>query len=166
MVFCCVFFFNGLSTTRNYPYVHTLSLHCALPFSSLGAAPVYVLGTRKESTQNVMLAFAAGVMLAATFFSLLLPALDRAEAGLGSRGLAATGVIAALLTGALVMHLAHQLAPHEHFGPKGRENADLARLKRVWLFVIAIALHNFPEGLAVGIAAGRDRKSTRLNSSP
>src|SRR3546814_10981030 len=96
MVFCCVFFFNGLSTTRNYPYVHTLSLHCALPFSSLGAAPVYVLGTRKESTQNVMLAFAAGVMLAATFFSLLLPALDRAEAGLGSRGLAATGVIAAL----------------------------------------------------------------------
>jgi hypothetical protein len=52
------------------------------------------------------------------------------------------------------MHLAHQYAPHEHFGPKGRENADASRLRRVWLFVIAIALHNFPEGLAVGVAAG------------
>lgn len=139
-----------------HPFVTgvSASLLAGLVLTSLGAVPVYVLGNVRESTQNVMLAFAAGVMLAATFFSLLLPALDRAETGLGSRGLAAGGVIVALLVGALVMHLAHTLAPHEHFGPKGRENADLTRLKRVWLFVIAIALHNFPEGLAVGIAAG------------
>lgn len=140
----------------SHPFVTgvSASLLAGLVLTSLGALPVYVLGGLKDSTQNVMLAFAAGVMLAATFFSLLLPALDRAEAWLGSRGSAAAGVIVALLIGALAMHLAHRLAPHEHFGPKGRENADLTRLRRVWLFVIAIALHNFPEGLAVGIAAG------------
>lgn len=130
------------------------SILAGLVLTSLGALPVFVLGTLRETTQNVMLAFAAGVMLAATFFSLLLPALDEAESGVGSRGFAVSGVIVALLFGALVMHLAHQYAPHEHFGPKGRENADASRLRRVWLFVIAIALHNFPEGLAVGVAAG------------
>lgn len=139
-----------------HPFVTgvSASLLAGLVLTSLGAAPVYVLGTLRETTQNVMLAFAAGVMLAATFFSLLLPALDEAETGLGSRYGAAAGVIVALLLGALAMHFAHHLVPHEHFGPKGRENADKTKLRRVWLFVIAIALHNFPEGLAVGIAAG------------
>lgn len=122
--------------------------------TTLGAVPVFVLRELQPRTQNVMLAFAAGVMLAATFFSLLLPALEEAELGLGNRSGAALGVIVALLIGAITMHLAHRAAPHEHFGPKGRENADASRLARVWLFVIAIALHNFPEGLAVGIAAG------------
>lgn len=121
--------------------------------TTLGAVPVFFLRTMRDATQNLMLAFAAGVMLAATFFSLLLPALDQAEAGLGSRSHAAFAVIAALLTGAVIMHLAHRYAPHEHFGEKGREGIDAGRLARVWLFVIAIALHNFPEGLAVGIGA-------------
>ena len=121
--------------------------------TTLGAVPVLFLASMKENTRNLLLAFAAGIMLAATFFSLLLPALDHAAQSLGNASSAALGVIAALLTGAVVMHLAHSLAPHEHFGMKGREGADASRLARVWLFVIAIALHNFPEGLAVGIGA-------------
>ena len=127
--------------------------------TTLGAAPVLFLGNMKDSTRNLMLAFAAGIMLAATFFSLLLPALDHATTALQDQSSAAIGVIAALLVGALTMHLAHSMAPHEHFGMKGREGADASRLARVWLFVIAIALHNFPEGLAVGMqcAFARDR---------
>lgn len=129
--------------------------------TTLGAAPVLFLGNMKDSTRNLMLAFAAGIMLAATFFSLLLPALDQAEKTL-SPSHAALGVIVALLVGALTMHLAHNLAPHEHFGMKGREGADASRLARVWLFVIAIALHNFPEGLAVGIGAASGDLSSGL----
>ena len=130
-----------------HPFVTgvSASLLAGLVLTSLGAAPVYVLGSLRETTQNAMLAFAAGVMLAATFFSLLLPALDRAEAGLGSRGLAAGGVIVALLIGALVMHLAHHLAPHEHFGPKGRENADLT---------ISIAVMNAWNRMAISFRQG------------
>ncbi|MBP7064885.1 ZIP family metal transporter [Ferrovibrio sp.] len=133
------------------------SIFAGVVLTGLGAAPVFVLQTIRPGLQNAMLAFAAGVMLAATFFSLLLPALDAAEAGLGNRYGAAGGVILALLIGASLMHLAHAFAPHEHFH-KGRENADATRLARIWLFVMAIALHNFPEGLAVGLAnASGDR---------
>jgi ZIP family zinc transporter len=121
--------------------------------TAMGAMPVFFLRTMRDTTQNLMLAFAAGVMLAATFFSLLLPALEQAGHGGLGRSPAAIGVIAALLIGAITMHVAHRFAPHEHFGAKGRENADASRLARVWLFVIAIGLHNFPEGLAVGIGA-------------
>lgn len=144
------------SLASQYPFAFGVASSVVAGFvlTSLGATPVFVVRDLKPTTQNIMLAFAAGVMLAATFFSLLLPALDRAEVGFGSRGYAASAVIVALLFGALAMHVAHGLAPHEHFGPKGRENTDHSRLARVWLFVIAIALHNFPEGLAVGIAAG------------
>jgi ZIP family zinc transporter len=129
--------------------------------TTLGAAPVLFMGNMKDSTRNLLLAFAAGIMLAATFFSLLLPALDQAGKTL-SPSSAALGVIVALLIGALTMHLAHSLAPHEHFGMKGREGADASRLARVWLFVIAIALHNFPEGLAVGIGAASGDLSSGL----
>ncbi len=127
------------------------SLFAGVVMTGLGAAPVFVLRGIRPAAQNAMLAFAAGVMLAATFFSLLLPALEAAEAGLGSRTGAASAVILALLIGALLMHLGHSLVPHEHF-LKGRENADRIRLARIWLFVAAIAIHNFPEGLAVGLA--------------
>lgn len=128
------------------------SVFAGVVLTGLGAFPVFFVQRINPAVQNAMLAFAAGVMLAATFFSLLLPALDAAETGLGSRTGAAGGVIAALLVGALLMHLAHALVPHEHF-QKGRENADATRLARIWLFVAAIAIHNFPEGLAVGLAA-------------
>jgi ZIP family zinc transporter len=92
-------------------------------------------------------------MLAASFFSLILPGIDHAAADLGGRT-AAVGVVSiAVLIGAGAIGILNRLVPHEHFvlGPRG---GDPRALRRIWLFVIAITLHNFPEGLAVGVGFG------------
>ncbi len=122
--------------------------------TSLGALPTFLTKRVPERTQDVLLGFSAGVMLAATCFSLLNPALRLAAEGAGSKLTAGLGVAACMLAGALFLHLCNKLIPHEHF-VKGREGpAQAAKLKRIWLFVLAIALHNFPEGLAVGAGTG------------
>jgi ZIP family zinc transporter len=64
--------------------------------------------------------------------------------------------VAGLLAGALVLAAIHRYVPHEHF-LMGREGPEDSRLERIWLFIIAITLHNFPEGMAVGVGfAGGD----------
>jgi ZIP family zinc transporter len=92
-------------------------------------------------------------MLAASFFSLIIPGIKHAEKLLGGTTLAVLVIIAALMLGAIALSAINRYAPHEHFilGPKGVETAAL---QRIWLFVIAITLHNFPEGLAVGVGYG------------
>jgi ZIP family zinc transporter len=67
--------------------------------------------------------------------------------------IAASLVAVMLLLGAFALHLANELIPHEHF-IKGHEGLDARKLKRIWLFVLAITIHNVPEGLAVGVSAG------------
>jgi ZIP family zinc transporter len=124
-----------------------------------GALPLLFLrGGISERLEDLFLSFAAGVMLAAAFFSLILPALDAAAAqGLSEPGAAAT-VIAALLLGAACIWFIHDRTPHEHpqLGREGPAIATTASVKsrRVWLFVATITLHNLPEGLAVGVAFG------------
>lgn len=121
--------------------------------TGLGALPAVFIGRISARTEDVMLGFAAGVMLAASFFSLILPALDAARAGEPNESVVALKVIAGILLGAVCVWLMHHYAPHEHFimGPDGVPSKGL---RRVWLFVIAITLHNFPEGLAVGVGFG------------
>jgi ZIP family zinc transporter len=95
-------------------------------------------------------------MLAATSFSLVIPALEAARSqGAGSWG--SGGIVGAgVLLGAALLLAIDRLVPHEHF-VKGVEGPKALKLKRVWLFVLAIALHNLPEGLAIGVAfAGSD----------
>jgi ZIP family zinc transporter len=110
-----------------------------------GAGALPVLFTRRISDRllDVMLGFSAGVMLAATSFSLIVPALD-----LGGPWVAVFG----LILGALVLHLVDRFVPHFHpiIGAEGPPS----KLSKVWLFVIAITIHNFPEGLAVGVSFG------------
>jgi ZIP family zinc transporter len=92
-------------------------------------------------------------MLAASSFSLIIPALSAAKSQ-GAGSWAAGGIVGGgiLLGGALLL-LIDQLVPHEHF-IKGLEGPEAKAMKRVWLFVLAISLHNLPEGLAIGVAYG------------
>lgn len=121
--------------------------------TGVGALPILFLARISEQTQDVLLGFAAGVMLAASFFSLIIPGLDAAEAQGHGASAAALVVIAGILLGAAALWMIHRYVPHEHFFA-GREGPAGAKLRRIWLFVIAITLHNFPEGLAVGVGFG------------
>jgi len=115
-----------------------------------GAAAVFFIPRPDARAENVLLSVAAGIMLAATFFSLLLPAIERAEVQVDNNLLAVAIVVGGLLLGAMALLVVHRRVPHEHF-ILGKEGPDTRALRRVWLFVIAITLHNFPEGMAVGV---------------
>lgn len=129
--------------------------------TTLGTLPVLFSLPFSQRANDAMLGFGAGVMLAASSFSLIIPALNSArEQGAGPWG--AGGIVAAgILVGAVVLLLIDRVLPHEHF-VKGVEGGKARKLKRVWLFVIAICLHNFPEGLAIGVGfAGEDMIGAR-----
>lgn len=124
--------------------------------TGLGAAGAFVLRGLSEIVENGLLATAAGIMLAATFFSLLVPGIEYGTAQFASEPLAVGIVILGLFTGAASLYLIHSYVPHEHFS-LGLEGPDASTLSRIWLFVAAITLHNFPEGMAVGVGfAGGD----------
>lgn len=110
--------------------------------TGVGALGVFFIRRLSDRLEASLLSLAAGIMLAASFFSLLLPAIEHGEALFHNRVLAVTIVIAGLLLGATVLFLMHRFMPHEHF-IAGREGPDSATLKRIWLFVIAITIHNF-----------------------
>ena len=124
--------------------------------TAAGTLPVLFARTIPQKMQDSMFGFGAGVMLAASAFSLVAPGITAAEAqGAGPWGAGLT-VCAAILLGAAVLLLMDRLLPHEHF-IKGREGIEAHRLRRTWLFVFAITLHNLPEGLAIGVGyAGND----------
>jgi len=121
--------------------------------TAVGALVVLFVRRLSQPLNDALLGFSAGVMLAASFFSLIIPAIARAETALGSVTLAAAEVVAAVLLGAVVLAAINRYAPHEHF-VLGTQGIEARTLRRIWLFVIAITLHNFPEGLAVGVGYG------------
>lgn len=136
-------------------FTATLASFLAGQATTIGALPVFFVKSLKARTQNAFLGFAAGVMLAASVFSLIIPGLEASgDLHDGNRTIAALSIGAAVMIGALTLHILNRVAPHEHFiaGPTG--GAERSKLSRIWLFVIAISLHNFPEGLAVGVSFG------------
>ena len=121
--------------------------------TAVGALPILLGKVPSRPTRDMLLGFAAGVMLAASFFSLIIPALEAAEMQHGAGAIPAAIAVVGILIGMGAVHLMNELLPHEHF-KTGREGPDAASLRRVWLFIIAITIHNFPEGLAVGVGFG------------
>ncbi|MDF3843160.1 ZIP family metal transporter [Pseudomonas citronellolis] len=119
-------------------------LICALG-TALGAVPVLLIRSMPARVADTLLGFGAGVMLAATAFSLLLPALEAVEAGGRSSLYAALLVSFGMALGVLGLMLAGRML----------DDAPTPAIpSRILLFVAAIVLHNIPEGMAVGVAAG------------
>lgn len=136
--------------------VFTLGLGASFAASfgtGAGALLVLAFGPVSRRLQDVLQSVAAGIMLAATVMSLVLPGVEAGARQQGSQVGGALVVAAAVLLGSLAILAVHRHAPHEHF-LVGREGPPATHLRRTWLFVLAIALHNFPEGLALGVGFG------------
>ncbi len=119
--------------------------------TALGALPGIALKGLNQRVEDTMLGLAAGMMLAASSFSLILPGLEAGEGLTGSALLGGSSVVFGLFQGLLLMLGLDQFTPHEH--PRGGPcGPGCERIGRVWLFVFAIALHNLPEGMAIGVS--------------
>jgi zinc transporter, ZIP family len=111
--------------------------------TGIGALLIFFVRKVSDKFLDASLGFAAGVMLAATSFSLIVPAIE-----IGGIWKTAVGIA----IGTLFLVYAEKLIPHLHrvTGKKGPP----AHLSRLWLFILAITIHNFPEGMAVGVGFG------------
>lgn len=120
--------------------------------TALGASLVFFFKTINRSVLNAMLGFASGVMIAASFWSLLAPGIELAdELGQVAWLTAAIG----FLSGGAFLFAVDKLLPHLHMGMKTEEAEGVkTSWQRSILLVLAITLHNIPEGLAVGVAFG------------
>jgi len=119
--------------------------------TALGAATVFIFKSINKKVLNGMLGFAAGVMIAASFWSLLSPAISMAEeAGM----VAWVPAVVGFLAGGGFLWLVDAVMPHLHIGVDQEPEGVKTSLKRSVLLVLAITLHNIPEGLAVGVAFG------------
>jgi ZIP family zinc transporter len=119
--------------------------------TALGAGLVFFFKEIKREVLNTMLGFASGIMIAASFWSLLDPAIAQAEENGDIPWLV---VAIGFGLGGLFLYLADKTLPHMHFGPKHEVEGIPSHLKRTILLVFSITLHNIPEGLAVGVAIG------------
>ncbi|MFJ5446145.1 ZIP family metal transporter [Methylobacillus methanolivorans] len=124
--------------------------------TAAGTLPVLFWKQLPDRIMDTLFGFGAGVMLAASAFSLIVPGIEAAQAQGSSAWGAASIVGGSIIIGAALLLALERWVPHEHF-IKGMERENTLALKRTWLFVFAIALHNVPEGLAIGVGfAGGD----------
>jgi zinc transporter, ZIP family len=124
-------------------------------FTGVGALLVYIKRHVSKKMLDGALGVAAGVMLAATSFSLIVPAIEKGGGGAKGSLIALLGI----LVGGVFLALADKYFPDTNLmlnsmGSDGNVLMHEARLRRVWLFIFAITIHNFPEGLAVGVGFG------------
>lgn len=120
--------------------------------TALGAATVAFFKSPNPKALNLMLGFASGVMIAASFWSLLQPAIERAEAAAGPPAyLVAT---LGFLSGALFMWASDKAVSFARRKADSAAGAGRERMNRILMLVLSITLHNIPEGLAVGVAFG------------
>lgn len=112
--------------------------------NTVGALLVLVWRKPSQRFLDAALGFAAGVMLTASFTSLIIPGIE--HGGIWP-------VLIGIALGVLVLDLIDALVPHLH-PVKGREGPETTRIRAVWLLILAITLHNMPEGLAVGVGFG------------
>ncbi len=124
----------------------------------IGAVIGFFVRDVQHKTNDMILGFAAGVMLAAAVNGLILPAFEQA----GTRGLLIP--VAGIFAGVLFLNMMDRFTPHLHklSGVDIEEHQDSKNLSRALLFVMAVAIHNFPEGLAAGVSFGNEDVSAAI----
>ncbi len=167
MVFLCLFGFRQNSPERSVSnimntggsiYMDNLVMLALIAtlgtwfVTALGAAMVIFFSSPNYKSLNVMLGFAAGVMIAASFWSLLQPAIERAE--VSSRLPAYLVATVGFLLGALFMWVSDKAVSFARGRVNNVQGEPNERLHRIIMLVLSITLHNIPEGLAVGVAFG------------
>lgn len=119
----------------------------------LGAFPLLLFGGIRPRFESGLLGLSAGVMLGATFFSLLMPGLDEFQKMGQSPFMSSIWVSVGLMAGAALLLGFHKIVPHEHLLKS--EDQHFSRLiSQQWLLILAVGLHNLPEGIAVGVGIG------------
>jgi ZIP family zinc transporter len=121
-----------------------------IPFigTALGSACVFFMKkSLGDSVQRALAGFAAGVMVAASIWSLLIPAIEQSE-GMGKLSFLPAGI--GFWVGVLFLLLLDRLIPHLHIGSDKAEGPE-SKLGRTTMMVLAVTLHNIPEGMAVGV---------------
>lgn len=132
----------------------------------LGSALVFFFTKVSRKLLDVMMGFAAGVMIAASFWSLLAPAIDYAQADYGK--LAWLPAAIGFLLGGFSLRFIDALVPHLHLGKDVSEAEGIQpkkKLSKTALLFLAITIHNFPEGLAVGVTFGALASGNMTNAA-
>ncbi|OJF75825.1 MAG: ZIP zinc transporter [Treponema sp. CETP13] len=137
----------------------------SLPFigTTLGSAMVFFIRDKvNPKIEKVLLGFAAGVMIAASVWSLLLPAIDMS---ISAGGIAWVPAAVGFLVGAMFLLLLDHLIPHLHLNSNEPEGPH-TKLKKNTMLMLAVTLHNIPEGMAVGVVfAGLIAKNNLISAS-
>ncbi len=120
----------------------------------LGAGIGFLFRNISHKLSDIVLSFAAGVMLAAAVLGLIVPSVEYGMAQ--GAGLALLMTVAGIFAGALCLNGVDRLVPHLHklSSPDIEEHKNSEKINKVLLFVLAIAIHNFPEGIAAGVGFG------------
>lgn len=122
--------------------------------TGIGAILIFLVKNVTKKMLDISLGAAAGVMLAATSFSLIIPAIEKGGGGVRGASIALIGI----LIGGIFLDFMDKFFPDSNLALNSVGDSESlingARLRKVWLFIMAITLHNFPEGLAVGVGFG------------
>lgn len=120
--------------------------------TGLGAIPSLFFKSTSPKILDTLLGFSAGIMLGATSFSLIIPAIRISNVWIAVFG---------IILGGVFLAIANFLIPHIHT-ITGKEEGKRS-ISKVWLFILAITIHNFPEGVSVGVGFGRENFSEGLS---
>ena len=128
--------------------------------TAAGALPALLIRKIPRPVEDTMLGLAAGMMLAASSFSLFPAGLEAGTELASSKAAGAGTVVFGMALGVILMLCLEKLVPHIHNEtdavlPGGGNSTDAERVSRMWLFIFAIALHNLPEGMAIGVSFAR-----------
>ena len=126
----------------------------------VGALIGFLFKKTSHRFSDIVLSFAAGVMLAAAVIGLILPSLEYGDYAIGWKLLI---TVAGIFSGAVCLNLIDKLVPHLHkLAGTEEESHSNKNLNRVLLFVLAIAIHNLPEGIAAGVGFGTGNNTQAL----